>query len=121
MTEFLTILFKEFNTEVTDPWKDQYNTLIYLPWILKPFFGFMADWIYPFYFRTKGYMVIIGVMNVFLSLLAIKFLKNVEGDRSKAILFFITMSIIYMCLAAVDSICRRLTFMREYDINSSKT
>lgn len=106
MTELLSILFKDFNTQVTDPWKDQYTTLVYLPWILKPLFGFLSDWIYPFYFRTKGYMIIIGVLNVLLSFLAVKFLKDVQSDPSKSLHFFIVMALIYMCLAAVDSVCR---------------
>lgn len=108
MTEFLSNMFKDFNTDVTDPWKDQYTTLVYLPWIMKPLFGFMSDWIYPFYFRTKGYVVIIGVLNVFLSFLAVRFLKNVKEEPNKAGLLFISMSLLYMGLAAVDSICRRL-------------
>lgn len=108
LTEFLSILFKDFNTKVTDPWKDQYNTLVYLPWVLKPLFGFLSDWIYPFYFRTKGYMVIIGLLNVLLAFLSVHFSKAVKDDPTRAMPFFISMSAMYMCLAAVDSICRRI-------------
>ena len=77
-----------------------------MPWILKPLFGFMADWLYPFYYRTKGYMVMIGLMNVAFSLLAIFTLKEDFKETDSALLCFIFMILIYTCLAGVDSICR---------------
>ena len=126
MTLLLAQVFTDFLSSLKDPSASDYTTLLDLPWILKPLFGFLADWLYPFYYRTKGYMVIIGILNVAFSFLSIYYAKE-ASDNAKDInskypmIFFFCMLFIFMCLAAVDSICRKKELYRKHDFDSSET
>lgn len=66
----------------------------------------MSDWLYPFYYRTKGYMVIIGLSNFFLALAGVYISAKVKEEEISPLIYFIFMMLIYMCLAGVDAICR---------------
>ncbi len=121
MTEFLARVFNDFLLELDDDWTDIYSTLLYLPWILKPLFGFIADWLYPFYYRTKGHMFIIGVLNVIFAFVSISISNKVMDSSMTPLAYFICMLLIYYCLAAVDSICLKTSSFRKHDLHRVKT
>lgn len=108
LTQFLEEPFNAFLQAIKDPYTDVYMTMLYLPWILKPLFGFLSDWLFPFGYRMRGYMVIVGLLNTILAILCLVLIEKVENNNLNVFIYFCVWLMMMSCMAAADAICRRL-------------
>jgi MFS family permease len=108
LTMFLEEPFNAFLQAIEDPYTDLYMTMLYLPWVLKPLFGFLADWLYPFGYRMRGYMVIIGLLNTILAMLCLVFANKVHEGKMNVFAYFCVWLMTMSCMAAADAICRMI-------------
>lgn len=93
----------------------KYSNFIYFPWVLKPIYGLIADFIYPFYYRIKGYVLIIGFFNIIVLILTIGYLEEIDRKdlRSSALYLTVILFWIYLNLSFIDAICRRFGLKTE--------
>ena len=56
----------------------------------------------------RGYMVIIGLLNTILAILCLVLIEKVENNNLNVFIYFCVWLMMMSCMAAADSICRRL-------------
>lgn len=79
--------------------------LFFCSWVFKGLFGYVADKVFLFKYRSKGYISLLALANAVLAGLCLWSLKSDEPDRV-AIQVFILICIFN--LAFLDSVTRRL-------------
>lgn len=84
------------------------RAILYCGWLIKPVYGFLGDCVYPFYFRVKGFVVILATLAIIASVYLVTIVKY--GDENKNPHWMLAIeTFIFSCIAFIDSICRRPT------------
>jgi hypothetical protein len=108
MTCLLDYPFMDFATARVPNSAQKYASLLYFPWMMKPLYGFLADVVAPFYFKIKGYVVIIGLLNLLLALVTAGSLHHLDSldSTSSSTCLTIVLFVIYLNQSFIDAICR---------------
>ena len=101
MTEFISLPFLLHLEAKNESFKQIYGALLYLPWILKPLYGFLADWFFLFKYRIKGYVVILTSLNIVICLIIVFTIEYLTSS-----MFFVLVLLLYNGLAFIDAITR---------------
>ena len=112
MVDFIAVFLENYLEKVDVGIQKNYSNLVYLSWMFKPLFGLLADWIFPFGYRTRYYIIVIGLLSIvptYFARLYAERIKDTAGDLQRANLhrYFLSMALVYSCLAAIGSICRK--------------
>jgi len=79
---------------------------LYLPWIFKPIYGYLADWYYPCMYRVKGYSSVLAIVNMGIGLGGYLYLQS---EVPSPWLLFILLLSLYSSLAFIDAVCQGMT------------
>ena len=105
ISEFIYYPFGVYLQYMKSDKAEAYMSYMYLPWILKPFFGFLVDRLHPFKYRIKGFLLILATLNGALSLILILHIRKEKIDPFYSFLLVI---LLFTTLGFVDSMARSL-------------
>ena len=84
------------------------SSLLYVPWFLKPVYGFLGDYFFPFHYRVKGYVLIWASIAVCSTVGMIFLLPEEDSPSSFVMNAMLVVEILNMvALSFIDSVCRR--------------
>lgn len=108
MTCLLDYPFMDFATARVPTSAQKYASLLYFPWIMKPLYGFLADILAPFYYKIKGYVLILGLLNLLIALATAGSLHRFDssGTSASSTFLIIMLFVIYLNQSFIDAICR---------------
>ena len=97
------------------------RVLLYMTWFLKPVYGFLGDYFFPFYYRVKGY-VVIWIMTAVIATTTMVFLvPKVPSDEKNGHLLLGVEILNFLALGFIDAVCRSLRLPRGNDLHDSQT
>ena len=82
------------------------RSLLYCSWLIKPVYGFLGDYIFPFYFRIKGYVVILAAAAIVSSIYVLFQVKFIDSDKGIVHMLLGVQTFVFFTMAFIDSICR---------------
>lgn len=86
------------------------TSIFYLPWVIKPVFGYLSDIYYPFYRRFKGYVLILGVLSLLITAFDIVFTTQVSLSVEIALSFVRVFALVWTDSLAQGMIAVSLKF-----------
>lgn len=108
-TSLITPLFRQFMKDRDSRYTDEFTLLIQAAWVAKPLFAFLSDWIFPFNFRIKGYVVVLAIVNAILCIIGAIHVQKITQPHQSLVPFQMMTFFIFVNLAFVDSICQGMT------------
>jgi BT1 family len=103
LTELIAVPFHIHLQQSDEYLGSIYLSLLYVPWVLKPFYGLLSDWYHIFRYRIKGYVVILVSLNILVCLFLI-----ISVDHLNLKVHFVLVLIVFGSLAFVDALARTL-------------
>ena len=85
------------------------STFLLFTWIMKPAFGFLADWVYLGRFRFKGYFALLSFVNFLLMCGCLWIVPHVQNQKIEPIWLIIMICMASTNLAIIDSISLGMT------------
>jgi hypothetical protein len=82
------------------------HSLLYCSWLIKPVYGFLGDYIFPFYFRIKGYFVILAGAVMVSSIYVLLQVNLIDSNKKIIHVLLGVQTFDFFTMAFIDSICR---------------
>ena len=98
--------YYNFLDNLHDPHLTFYTNFLYFPWNLKPVFGFISDYLFPFKYRIKGYTAILTGVNAMLAGLSLVLADCVSDGNCSSFSLFVPLYFIFSIQAFIDSLAR---------------
>lgn len=98
----------EFLSHYDSDVSDRYSALLFVPWTVKPVFGYLSDKISFFKYRVKGFVVLVSFLNVGCAALGIYLFEHYKSRLHIAVVFGLFFTV-YTLFAMTDSICQGMT------------
>ena len=102
--------------------KDTSNIRLLLlsSWTIKPLFGFISDKFYPYRYRIKSHILIMLFLNIVLSILIVLGISFLKQDDTQLNTVIVMNVMLFVSMAYIDSICRKLELSRGTHIDHAK-
>lgn len=102
LTELISVPFHIHLQQSDQSLSHIYLSLLYVPWILKPFYGLLSDWYHIFRYRIKGYVVLLVSLNILVCLFLILSVNKLNLN-----VHFVLVLIVFGSLAFIDALARK--------------
>lgn len=109
LTLLVSFSTKYFLESIDYPDWGSVSTFLLFTWVLKPVFGFLADWIYLWNYRFKGYFCLLGFMNFLLMCGCLAIVPNVQDKTIEPTWLIVMVCLASTNLAAIDSMTLGMT------------
>lgn len=85
--------------------------LFYSTWLIKPIYGFLGDYLFPFYYRVKGYVVIFTLLAVASTTTMIALLPKISSNQLEKEVLLGVEFLNFLALGFIDAVCQGMTSM----------
>jgi len=98
-----------FLEQVNSSYYEEFRVIVLLFWVVKPWFGYLSDCYYPFYYRVKCYLVVMCALSVAAAFISYsKIPTSDDATMSDVDVGWVeTLSVVIgFSTAFIDSVCR---------------
>lgn len=91
--------------------------ILYFSWFIKPVYGFLGDYFFPFYYRVKGYVVVWILTALGSTTAMLILLPKIESGKISFDVLLGLETLNIFCLGFIDAVCRSHRLRRGYDFD----
>lgn len=86
--------------------QDKIIRLFYIPWLIKPVYGYLGDYFFPFYYRVKGYVLLFALIALGSTTTMLVLVPSVYSGKLSKDFMLAGECINFFALAFIDAVCR---------------